>query len=69
MRPTSAPIPFRLELEREDEHSCRVRVYDGRETAVLLYEVCVASECSEDAQRRALVEVARNIHWQLREDW
>jgi len=67
MRPTASPVRFGLELERKDDHSCRIRVYcDGNDDAqVLLHEVYVAAEFAESAQRQALKAVARHLHWYM----
>lgn len=66
MRPTAGPIRFALELEREDDSSCRIRVLDKAATTdALVYEVFVAAEFGSDAQKRALRDVARHLAWYL----
>lgn len=69
MRPTTIPIRFSLELTRDDDHSCRVRVLDeAGNSDALVYEVFVAAEFGSDAQKRALRDVARHLAWYLNPD-
>ena len=66
MRPTPSPIRFALELTRDDDHSCRIRVMDRSATTdALVYEVFVAAEFGSDAQKRALRNMAQHLAWYL----
>ena len=66
MRPTESPNRYVLEVERKDEHSCRIRIYDGNDREpVLLFEVFVAAELGEYAQHQALKAVARHLQWSM----
>lgn len=71
MKPTAAPIRFALELTRDDDHSCRIRVLqdgdEGRET--LIFEVFVAAEFSSEAQKQALRALARQLQWYCDPEW
>ena len=69
MRPTKSAIRFSLELDRPDSSTCRVRLYDVTENdeshKTLIHEVAVSVEVGVDAQKRALMDTARFLHWYM----
>ena len=71
LKPTTKPIQFILEIERTDDQTCEIEVYEeGGPTPTLpIYRVLIAAEDCEEAQKRALADVARHLHWFLKPNW
>ena len=71
LKPTKKPIRLTLKIERPDEGTCEIEVYEeGGPTPTLpIYRVLIAAEDCEEAQKRALADVARHLHWFLTPNW
>lgn len=71
LKPTTKPIQFTLEIERHNDQTCEVHVYDPSRPnpEQTIYGVLIAAEDCEEAQKRALADVARHLHWFLTPNW